>query len=72
EMEIPTSVTLYSAVVSKDNIDQYLPTGFSWRARASGPKLAVTFGDRRGPSAPKAGLRPSSRWLRRRAMAVSG
>ncbi|WP_326700932.1 substrate-binding domain-containing protein [Streptomyces sp. NBC_01754] len=29
EMEIPTSVTLYSAVVSKDNIDLYLPTGFS-------------------------------------------
>lgn len=29
EMEIPTSLTLYSAVVTKDNIDQYLPTGFS-------------------------------------------
>lgn len=29
ELEIPTSVTLYSAVVTKDNIDQYLPTGFS-------------------------------------------
>ncbi|MGY3678637.1 substrate-binding domain-containing protein [Streptomyces sp. TE33382] len=29
EMEIPTSLTLYSAVVTKDNVDQYLPTGFS-------------------------------------------
>lgn len=29
EMEIPTSLTLYSAVVTKDNIDQYLPTGFN-------------------------------------------
>lgn len=29
ELEIPTSLTLYSAVVTKDNIDQYLPTGFS-------------------------------------------
>jgi ribose transport system substrate-binding protein len=29
EMEIPTSLTLYSAVVTKENIDQYLPTGFS-------------------------------------------
>ncbi|WP_329125485.1 substrate-binding domain-containing protein [Streptomyces sp. NBC_01465] len=29
ELEIPTSITLYSAVVTKDNIDQYLPTGFA-------------------------------------------
>ncbi|MEV8593450.1 substrate-binding domain-containing protein [Streptomyces sp. NPDC052013] len=28
EMEIPTSLTLYSAVVTEDNVDQYLPTGF--------------------------------------------
>ncbi|MGW0546126.1 substrate-binding domain-containing protein [Streptomyces altiplanensis] len=29
ELEIPASITLYSAVVTKDNVDQYLPTGFS-------------------------------------------
>nr|WSZ99436.1 substrate-binding domain-containing protein [Streptomyces sp. NBC_00857] len=29
ELEIPASVTLYSAVVDKENVDQYLPTGFS-------------------------------------------
>ncbi|MET9667671.1 MULTISPECIES: substrate-binding domain-containing protein [unclassified Streptomyces] len=29
ELEIPASLTLYSAVVTKDNVDQYLPTGFS-------------------------------------------
>ncbi|MFF9652027.1 substrate-binding domain-containing protein [Streptomyces sp. NPDC014622] len=29
ELEIPTSLTLYSAVVTKENVDQYLPTGFS-------------------------------------------
>ncbi|MFB7275134.1 substrate-binding domain-containing protein [Streptomyces sp. NPDC056244] len=29
ELEIPVSVTCYSAVVDKDNVDQYLPTGFS-------------------------------------------
>ncbi|MCG7525438.1 substrate-binding domain-containing protein [Streptomyces sp. OfavH-34-F] len=29
ELEIPTSLTLYSAVVTKDNVDQYLPTGFN-------------------------------------------
>ncbi|MEV0090984.1 substrate-binding domain-containing protein [Streptomyces sp. NPDC050738] len=29
ELEIPSSITLYSAVVTKDNIDQYLPTGFA-------------------------------------------
>ncbi|MFW6691184.1 substrate-binding domain-containing protein [Streptomyces sp. MAR4 CNX-425] len=29
EFEIPASITLYSAVVSKENIDQYLPTGFN-------------------------------------------
>ncbi|MFC4502714.1 MULTISPECIES: substrate-binding domain-containing protein [Streptomyces] len=28
EYEIPASVTLYSAVVDKDNVDQYMPTGF--------------------------------------------
>lgn len=28
ETEIPTSLTLYSAVVDKTNIDQYLPSGF--------------------------------------------
>jgi ribose transport system substrate-binding protein len=28
ELEIPASITLYSAVVTKDNVDQYLPTGF--------------------------------------------
>ncbi|MFF3323607.1 substrate-binding domain-containing protein [Streptomyces sp. NPDC002889] len=29
ELEIPASLTLYSAVVTKDNVDAYLPTGFS-------------------------------------------
>ncbi|MEV7084915.1 substrate-binding domain-containing protein [Streptomyces sp. NPDC093085] len=29
ELEIPASVTLFSAVVDKDNVDQYLPTGFN-------------------------------------------
>ncbi|MFJ6695083.1 substrate-binding domain-containing protein [Streptomyces sp. NPDC091272] len=29
ELEIPASVTLYSAVVTKENVDQYLPQGFS-------------------------------------------
>ncbi|MFD7663947.1 substrate-binding domain-containing protein [Streptomyces sp. NPDC059788] len=29
EHEIPASVTLYSAVVTKDNVDDHLPTGFS-------------------------------------------
>lgn len=29
EFEIPSSLTLYSAVVTKDNVGQYLPTGFS-------------------------------------------
>lgn len=28
ESEIPTSITLYSALVDKDNVDQYMPTGF--------------------------------------------
>lgn len=28
ELEIPASVTLYSAVVTKENVDDYLPTGF--------------------------------------------
>ncbi|MDI3406690.1 substrate-binding domain-containing protein [Streptomyces cavernicola] len=28
EFEIPSSITLYSAVVTKDNVKQYLPTGF--------------------------------------------
>ncbi|NBM19878.1 substrate-binding domain-containing protein [Streptomyces sp. GC420] len=28
ELEIPASITLYSAVVTKDNVDDYLPTGF--------------------------------------------
>jgi ribose transport system substrate-binding protein len=28
EFEIPSSITLYSAVVDKDNVDQYMPTGF--------------------------------------------
>ncbi|MER5769389.1 substrate-binding domain-containing protein [Streptomyces sp. NPDC001985] len=28
ELEIPATITLYSAVVTKDNVDQYLPTGF--------------------------------------------
>ncbi|MFF5563691.1 substrate-binding domain-containing protein [Streptomyces sp. NPDC012623] len=28
ELEIPAQVTLYSAVVDKGNVDQYLPTGF--------------------------------------------
>ncbi|MEV0961418.1 substrate-binding domain-containing protein [Streptomyces sp. NPDC049910] len=28
ELEIPASVTLYSAVVTKDNVDRYLPMGF--------------------------------------------
>ncbi|MFM9446047.1 substrate-binding domain-containing protein [Streptomyces acidiscabies] len=28
EFEIPASITLYSAVVDKTNVDQYLPTGF--------------------------------------------
>ncbi|MFF3244891.1 substrate-binding domain-containing protein [Streptomyces sp. NPDC002870] len=29
ELEIPASITLYSAVVTKENVDEYLPTGFS-------------------------------------------
>ncbi|AJE83232.1 MULTISPECIES: substrate-binding domain-containing protein [Streptomyces] len=29
EQEIPASLTLYSAVVTKENVDQYLPTGFN-------------------------------------------
>lgn len=29
ELEIPASITLYSAVVTKGNVDEYLPTGFS-------------------------------------------
>ncbi len=29
ELEIPSSVTLYSAVVTKDNVDEYLPVGFN-------------------------------------------
>ncbi|MFD8690372.1 substrate-binding domain-containing protein [Streptomyces sp. NPDC059651] len=29
ELEIPTNLTLYSAVVTKENVDQYLPTGFN-------------------------------------------
>jgi ribose transport system substrate-binding protein len=29
EQEIPASVTLYSAVVTKDNVEEYLPTGFN-------------------------------------------
>ncbi|MER5935794.1 substrate-binding domain-containing protein [Streptomyces sp. NPDC001928] len=29
EFEIPSSVTLYSAVVDKENVDRYLPTGFN-------------------------------------------
>ncbi|MFG2732931.1 substrate-binding domain-containing protein [Streptomyces canus] len=28
EFEIPSSLTLYSAVVTKENVDQYVPTGF--------------------------------------------
>ncbi|AJE43308.1 MULTISPECIES: substrate-binding domain-containing protein [Streptomyces] len=28
EYEIPASITLYSAVVDKDNVDRYMPTGF--------------------------------------------
>ncbi|OEU91746.1 sugar ABC transporter substrate-binding protein [Streptomyces abyssalis] len=28
EFEIPASLTLYSAVVTKENVDEYLPTGF--------------------------------------------
>ncbi|MEU3344997.1 substrate-binding domain-containing protein [Streptomyces sp. NPDC006700] len=28
EFEIPASITLYSAVVDKTNVDQYMPTGF--------------------------------------------
>jgi ribose transport system substrate-binding protein len=29
EFEIPSSLTLYSAVVTMDNVEQYLPTGFN-------------------------------------------
>ncbi|MFE5514837.1 substrate-binding domain-containing protein [Streptomyces sp. NPDC056529] len=29
ELEIPASITLYSAVVTKENVDDYLPTGFN-------------------------------------------
>ncbi|MGW7428493.1 substrate-binding domain-containing protein [Streptomyces sp. NPDC054861] len=29
ELEIPASLTLYSAVVTKDNVDEYLPTSFN-------------------------------------------
>ena len=28
EYEIPASITLYSAVVDKTNVDQYMSTGF--------------------------------------------
>lgn len=28
ELEVPASITTYSAVVTKDNVDQYLPVGF--------------------------------------------
>lgn len=28
ELEVPASLTLYSAVVTKENVDEYLPTGF--------------------------------------------
>lgn len=28
EFEIPSSLTLYSAVVDKENVKTYLPTGF--------------------------------------------
>ncbi|PJE97330.1 sugar ABC transporter substrate-binding protein [Streptomyces carminius] len=28
EFEIPASLTLYSAIVTKDNVEEYLPTGF--------------------------------------------
>lgn len=28
EFEIPSQLTLYSAVVTKDNVDEYMPTGF--------------------------------------------
>ncbi|MFF5788741.1 substrate-binding domain-containing protein [Streptomyces sp. NPDC012693] len=29
ELEIPASLTLYSAVVTKENVEEYLPTGFN-------------------------------------------
>jgi ribose transport system substrate-binding protein len=29
EQEVPTSITLFSATVTKDNVDQYLPTSFT-------------------------------------------
>ncbi|GHA13816.1 hypothetical protein GCM10010329_40850 [Streptomyces spiroverticillatus] len=29
ELEIPASLTLYSAVVTRENVDDYLPTGFN-------------------------------------------
>jgi ribose transport system substrate-binding protein len=29
EHEIPASITTYSAVVTKENVDQYLDVGFS-------------------------------------------
>ncbi|UCM91333.1 substrate-binding domain-containing protein [Streptomyces marincola] len=29
EFEIPSSITLYSAVVTRENVEQYLPTGFN-------------------------------------------
>ena len=29
EMEVPASITTYSAVVTKDNVDQYMPVGFA-------------------------------------------
>jgi ribose transport system substrate-binding protein len=28
-LEIPASLTCYSAVVTKDNVERYLPTGFN-------------------------------------------
>ena len=28
ELEVPASITLYSATVDKDNVDKYLPLGF--------------------------------------------
>ncbi|BFO17118.1 hypothetical protein SHKM778_35060 [Streptomyces sp. KM77-8] len=36
EFEIPSSVTCYSAVVDKENVDQYMPTGFSEEPRPTG------------------------------------
>ena len=53
EFEIPVVATLYSAVVDKDNVDQYMPTGFKCTiSAASGRRRAGRLRDQpRRPAA---------------------